>query len=71
MSTTAAKIATLEEALASGVLTVESEGERITYRSRTDLMGAIDYFKAQLAAEAVPATASMRPVSTLAVFCRD
>ena len=65
--TTAAKIAKLEEALASGVLTVESDGERLTYRSRADLLGAIDYFKRALAEE-TPSVATQRPASTLAVF---
>ncbi len=65
--TTAAKIAKLEEALASGVLTVESDGERITYRSRADLLGAIDYFK-RAVAEETATLATPRPASTLAVY---
>lgn len=67
MTTTAEKIAKLEDALASGVLTVESDGERVTYRSRGDLLGAIDYFKRELVAEVTPA-ASARPATTLAVY---
>lgn len=65
--TTADRIEKLEGALASGVLTVESDGERMTYRSRSDLIGAIDYFRRQLAAETGGA-AGAYPASTLAVF---
>lgn len=67
MMTTAVKITKLEEALASGVLTVESDGERLTYRSEEGLLRAISYFKQQLASE-VASSALRRPASTLAVF---
>ncbi|AJP72273.1 phage head-tail joining protein [Sphingomonas hengshuiensis] len=66
MTTTAENIVKLEAALASGVLTIESEGDRKTYRSRADLLGAIDYFKRQAAAEAAPL--GVRPATTLAVY---
>jgi hypothetical protein len=68
--TTAQRIAKLEDALGSGLLTVESDGERMTYRSRDELIGAIDYFKRQLAAEAAPAS-GQRTATTVAVYCPD
>ena len=45
MADYAAKIAALEEAAASGELTVESDGDRVTYRSMKDLLGALAYFE--------------------------
>ncbi|MDF2140850.1 hypothetical protein [Paenirhodobacter sp. CAU 1674] len=39
------KIAALEEALASGELTVEYDGKRITYRSTQELMTSLNYFR--------------------------
>lgn len=68
--TTAAKIAKLEEALASGVLTVESDDERLTYPSATALERAIGYFKRKLADEAAPGGSS-RTATTVAVYCPD
>lgn len=60
------KIAALEDALASGELTVESDGDRVTYRSSTDLRAALDYFKQQ---QAISDTGTGgRPSSTVAVF---
>lgn len=48
MATPDESIAALEEALASGALKVEfPDGKSITYRDRADLIGALDYFKAQ------------------------
>ena len=47
------KIAALEAALASGELTVESDGDRVTYRSVEQLMGALSYFRSQLPASPV------------------
>ncbi len=48
MATPDESIAALEEALASGALKVEfPDGKGITYRDRKDLLGALDYFKAQ------------------------
>jgi hypothetical protein len=63
----ATKIASLEEAAASGKLTVESDGDRVTYRSMADLLAAIGYFRAQQAT-AVGAGGVARPASTLAIF---
>jgi len=59
-------IVKLEAALASGTLTIESDGERITYRSVRDLRSAIDYFRER---QTLPGgNGSPRPASTLAVY---
>jgi hypothetical protein len=42
----------LETALASGRLTVEYDGRRVTYQSVTDLQAAIAYTKSVLAGQA-------------------
>lgn len=41
----ATELGSLREALASGVLTVEMNGRRKTYRSVSELTGAIDHFE--------------------------
>ncbi|WP_010184769.1 phage head-tail joining protein [Sphingomonas sp. PAMC 26605] len=61
------KIAALEEAAASGVLTIESDGDRQTFQRMPDLLSALAYFKAQQAA-ALPASVAARPASTVVVF---
>lgn len=43
----ATEISSLEAAAASGELTVEQDGERVTYRSMSDLLWALNYFKGQ------------------------
>ncbi len=63
MSTPAERIAKLEEALGNGVLTIESDGERITYRSTSDLKDAILYNQRLLTRGEL-----QRPASTVAVF---
>ncbi len=66
MTDYAAKISALEDALASGELTVESDGERVTYRSVSDLFKARDLFVTLQANEA--GAGSQRPATTLASF---
>ncbi len=63
----AVEIAALEAAAASGELTVESDGDRVTYRSTSDLLKMLDYFrtKASLVSVTPPSLA------TFAVFCGD
>ncbi|EDX81144.1 hypothetical protein BBAL3_2301 [Brevundimonas sp. BAL3] len=63
----AVEIAALEAAAASGELTVESDGDRVTYRSTSDLLKMLDYFRTKAS------TASPTPPSlaTLAVFEGD
>jgi hypothetical protein len=58
------KIAALEAALASGELSVESDGDKVTYRSISDLSKALDYFLRQQAA----AGGVSRPSTTFACF---
>ncbi|MFN3943902.1 MAG: phage head-tail joining protein [Allosphingosinicella sp.] len=64
----AAEIAALEQALASGELTVESDGERVTYRSRREIMDTLAYFR-ERAQDAMGVR--RRGGSSVAVFERD
>jgi hypothetical protein len=41
----ASEIASLRAALASGVVTIESNGRRLTYRSSSEIQSAIDHFE--------------------------
>ena len=70
MADLAAKITALEDALASGELTVESQGDRMTYRNVKELREALDYFKRQQPADPL---ASGRPSFGFSAvgFCRD
>lgn len=58
------EIAALEAAAATGELTVESDGDRVTYRSTADLLKTLDYFRGKAAA----ATSASRPRAVVAVF---
>lgn len=53
----AAEIAALRDALSAGELTVESNGDRVTYQSFDDLKKRIDYFVNLASAAATPAAA--------------
>lgn len=64
----ATEIAALEAALASGELTVESDGDRVTYRSTSELITALGYYRSKAAAAASPLH---RGGSSVAVFDRD
>lgn len=66
------QIAALEAALAAGELTVESDGDRLTYRSTADLLAALNYFRGK-AAEDTPTGSGIAPRrgSTLAIFDRN
>lgn len=68
MTDYSAKIAALEEAIGSGELTIESDGERVTYRSMDDLMKAHRFFVGQQAS-ATPTGAST--MSSLAIYSGD
>jgi hypothetical protein len=67
-----AQITALEAALASGELTVEYNGRRVTYRSPQDILVAIAYLRrlseAPAPGQPAPATASR---TTLATFGSD
>lgn len=66
-----AKITALETALASGELTVESDGDRVTYRSVKDLTDSLAYFRnAQASAVAIPGSQAGFGFSA-ASFCRE
>jgi hypothetical protein len=45
----ASLVVQLEAALARGELTIEANGERITYKSAPDLINAINYMRSQMA----------------------
>jgi hypothetical protein len=68
----AAAISALETALASGELTVEYNGRRVTYRSSSEIVSALNHFKRESqgvpASGPAPATASR---TTYASFERD
>jgi hypothetical protein len=65
-------ISALETALATGELTVEYAGRRVTYQSTDSILKALDYFKRQQ--QGVPATGPA-PASadrgSYASFARD
>jgi hypothetical protein len=63
------EIAALETGLSSGEATVESDGDRVTYRGVTEILAAISYFRSK-ATEAVTGIAPRRG-STLAIFDRN
>ena len=64
----AAKIGRLEEALSSGELTVESDGDRVTYRSVPELRQAIELLKTSQREAAAP---SRRSMTTVAAYSPD
>lgn len=66
MSDHTARVAALEDALASGELTIKVEGKETTYRTAADLLKALTYFRDQqrIASGAAYAT-------TLATFGAD
>ncbi len=66
MADWATKKLALEEALASGELTVEADGDRVTYRSMSDLLKALDYADRQLIAES--GSSAVRPATTVAYY---
>lgn len=66
MALSQSDLTALETALASGELTVEYDGKRVTYRSVDELKSAIAYVQEQLAA-----AASTRQTQSYAMFSRD
>lgn len=67
MTDHSAKIAALEEAAASGELTIKVDGKETTYRSMDDLLKALRYFRGREAGT----TGGETYASTLAVFGGD
>jgi hypothetical protein len=70
MAFTAAQLAALDAAIASGELMVQYDGKRIEYRSMDDLLRARTFVAAQIATAAAPPSINRGP-ATLAVFARD
>lgn len=69
MADQSARIDALEEALASGELTIKVDGKETTYRDTKSLLSALAYFRARHTAGAGAATPSYG--STLATFGAD
>lgn len=67
----AVRVADLEAALGSGELTVESAGDRLTYRNIRELREAIDYFKARAIEAATPPGAAPAFGFSAPSYCRD
>lgn len=63
----ATEIAALEAAMARGELTIESEGDRVTYKSTAEMLTTLTYFRNKAAAAA--GTQTRR--SSVAIFNRD
>jgi hypothetical protein len=62
-----AELKALESGLASGEATIESDGDRVTYRGVSEIMAAITFFERRAAAASGMRTRG----STVAVFERD
>lgn len=69
MSDHSARIAALEEAVASGELTIKVDGKETTYRSMDELLKALRYFRGRDAGAAAPGGVTYG--ATLAVFGGD
>jgi hypothetical protein len=61
----AAEIRALEAGMATGEATIESDGDRVTYRSVSDIQTALAYFQRRAADALSPRT---RSGSTYAAF---
>lgn len=68
MAYTADQLQALQDALASGELTVEFDGKRVTYRSIDDLRKAIATVQGELAADG---TVPARTRVSYAAFSKD
>lgn len=58
MALTQADLDRMERALVSNVLTVEVDGERVTYHSKAELLKAIGYVSARVQGSSQPVTQS-------------
>jgi hypothetical protein len=52
----ATEISALESALSAGELTIEQDGERVTYQSASDLVKRLSYFQQKAAQASVAAS---------------
>jgi hypothetical protein len=66
----AANIVRLEAALAKGVRTVESDGERITYATISELIAALDYNR-RMQSEAAAPVGQFKSLTTVAEYSGD
>lgn len=66
----ALEIGGLRDALASGELTIETNGERVTYQSFAQIKARLDYFEGLASASGVDAPASQFGFSAVG-FSRD
>lgn len=69
MAFTVAQLTAIEEAIASGELTVTYEGKTVTYRSMADLMRAREVIRADL--EKTGQLAADAPRRSFATFSKD
>ena len=69
MAFTTAQLTALEEAIASGELTVSYEGKTVTYRSMKDLREAYDMIRSSL--ESAGLLTEEAPKTSYAAFSRD
>jgi len=63
----ATEIAALEAGLAASELTIESDGDRVTYKSASDMLKALNYYRSKAAS----AAGSRRGGSSVAVYNGD
>lgn len=70
MADQSARIAALEDALASGELTIKVDGKETTYRDTKSLISALSYFRARHT-DGAGAASSASYGSTLATFGAD
>lgn len=67
----ATEIAGLETSIGRGVLTVEADGERVTYASIADMLKALAYYKGQATASASPSGSTGAFGFSTPSFARD
>lgn len=67
MAFTSSDLTAIDAAIASGELTVEQGGRRVTYRSVAELLAA----RRQIAASIAEASSSGLVTQSFASFCRD
>jgi hypothetical protein len=66
MAFTQQNLDAIEKAIATGTLSVEFNGKRVTYRSMSDLLKARDVIKSELASQ----SATRVPRSSVAIYKR-
>lgn len=69
MAFTTTQLAAIESAIASGELTVEFDGKRVTYRSMSELREAYQTIRSALVADGVISNTEIR--RSVATFSKD